>query len=96
MGYQKKGKEGEGAKISKNAIGQLWRDVFYAGTFVWGDSEVDLAEKNPYYKPMITRDELFRLNLMLQGKAKHTPDEKKKKYQEIRPFNDDTLINAET
>lgn len=43
--------------IGKNTLNKMFRDEFYYGMFINGESMSDLRETNPYYAPTITEEE---------------------------------------
>lgn len=87
--YSRKFKDGSKNEISKDSIAVMWRDTFYSWINTYNNLELVLSSENPYFKPMISGEEVALLESVLYGdnrKRKDDSEQEKDEYTEIRPF----------
>lgn len=84
-------------EFKEKNIYTIWLDEFYYGVFICGDSEINLRDANPYYKPMIEKSEHTQLLVRYQNKnpiilRKIKPNEE---YYELRLFDNGFIITED-
>lgn len=72
--------------INPKRLSDVWRDPFYYGIYIYGDSKVNLLEKETLYKPLITEQEYTTL-LYRYTDWEHnlSPKEIKAENEEVMP-----------
>jgi len=77
-------------------LNNVFRDEFYYGMLISGDTVTDLNEVSEYYKPMITKAEFqilqekYQENPIVQVKYKTKDD-----YEDIKVFDSDFLVSED-
>lgn len=82
--------------IAKSLLNRMFRDEFYYGMFINGDTVSDLRETNKYYKPVITEEqfqilqERYYKNPLVISKSKT-----KDIYDDIKVFDTDFILTED-
>ena len=85
------------AKINISWINSLWKDPFYYWIFWRSWIPVDLIEKNPQYKPVISKEEFEVLKERYEDKTKKYVNMKNKdEYSDISPLPTGIMIQKES
>lgn len=85
--YRKEGKKA--TFISARTLNDVWKDPFYYGIFEYGDIATDQFEKNPYYEPVITKEEHIILMERHYSNKPHKGDKTvKQEHVDVMPFDD--------
>lgn len=92
--YKKDGRSP--SPISARVTNDLWKDPFYYGIWEYGDLAVDLREKNPYYMPMISKEEYDILIERYYGNQPHKgKKEVKEEHQDTMPLDERFIVTAD-